>query len=41
MSFIPVFPHDVKVQFGQDLDFSDLLQEHEEKHGKLWKYVNS
>ena len=28
----------VKVQFGQEITFDDLIQEHEQKHGKLWKY---
>jgi len=28
----------VKVQFGQEIMFDDLIQEHEQKYGKLWKY---
>jgi len=28
----------VKVQFGQEIMFDDLIHEHEQKYGKLWKY---
>ncbi len=29
------------VTFGVPLDFTDLIEEHEKKHGKLWKFHNS
>ncbi len=28
----------IQIQFGHEIEFDDLIQEHEEKHGKLWKY---
>ena len=28
----------VKIQFGKEITFDDLIHEHESKHGKLWKY---
>ena len=28
----------VRIQFGHEINFDDLIQEHEDKHGKLWKY---
>jgi len=31
-------PLKVYIQFGQELYFDDLIQEHESKHGKLWVY---
>lgn len=31
-------PLKVHIQFGQELYFDDLIQEHESKHGKLWVY---
>jgi hypothetical protein len=31
--------HDVTVNFGEELDFDDLIKEHEDVHGVLWKYT--
>jgi hypothetical protein len=28
----------VKVRFGKEIPFDDLLEEHEKQYGKLWKY---
>lgn len=28
----------VRIRFGGELQFDDLIDDHEEKHGKLWKY---
>ena len=28
----------IQVQFGKEIHFDDLIQEHEVKYGKLWKY---
>jgi monolysocardiolipin acyltransferase len=28
----------IRIQFGHEINFDDLIQEHESKHGKLWKY---
>jgi monolysocardiolipin acyltransferase len=28
----------IRIQFGHEINFDDLIQEHETKHGKLWKY---
>jgi len=28
----------VKIQFGEEITFDDIIQEHEQKYGKLWKY---
>ena len=28
----------VKIQFGKEITFDDLIHEHESKYGKLWKY---
>ena len=28
----------VQIQFGHEIHFDDLIQEHEAKYGKLWKY---
>lgn len=30
--------HNVTVRFGKEIRFDDLIQEHEAKYGKLWKY---
>lgn len=38
---IPRPGHNVTVRFGPVLDFSDLIQEHEEQYGPLWKYAAS
>jgi monolysocardiolipin acyltransferase len=40
-SMIPKPGHNVKVRFGVELDFDDLIKEHEELHGQLWKYKAS
>lgn len=41
-SSIPnVLGHDVSVYFGEELDFDDLIKEHEEVNGILWKYTAS
>ena len=34
-------PLKVKIKFGKELFFDDLIQEHEKKHGKLWKYESN
>ena len=28
----------VRLQFGKEITFDDLISEHEAKYGKLWKY---
>merc|ERR1712127_935691 len=28
----------VRVRFGDEIDFDDLIREHEAEHGRLWKY---
>ena len=28
----------IRIQFGHEINFADLIQEHEGKYGKLWKY---
>lgn len=28
----------IRVKFGEEIEFDDLIREHEAKHGKLWKY---
>jgi monolysocardiolipin acyltransferase len=28
----------IQIQFGQEIAFDDLITQHEERHGKLWKY---
>eukprot|EP00986_Skeletonema_menzelii_P004897 scaffold1709_cov151-Skeletonema_menzelii.AAC.20 len=28
----------IQIQFGHEINFDDLIQEHEAKYGKLWKY---
>jgi monolysocardiolipin acyltransferase len=38
---IPQPGHDVSVKFGEELDFDDLIKEHEALHGILWKYTAS
>jgi len=38
---LPVPGHDVVVHFGGEIDFSDLIREHEALHGPLWKYRRS
>jgi hypothetical protein len=38
---IPQPGHDVSVIFGEELDFDDLIEDHEALHGKLWKYTVS
>eukprot|EP01038_Epipyxis_sp_PR26KG_P005254 gene5254-7302_t len=40
-SWIPNFGHKVTVRFGIELDFTDLINEHELKYGPLWKYKPS
>ena len=40
-SHIPVPGHDVLVRFGKEIEFDDLIKEHEEKYGVLWKYKAS
>ena len=35
---LPLGGNSVTVRFGEEIDFSDLIDEHERKHGKLWKY---
>ena len=34
----PIPGHDVKLKVGDELDFEDLISEHEAVHGPLWKY---
>jgi len=31
-------PLEIKIKVGKELFFDDLIQEHEEQHGKLWRY---
>eukprot|EP00557_Chaetoceros_sp_GSL56_P013362 CAMPEP_0176482254 /NCGR_PEP_ID=MMETSP0200_2-20121128/3275_1 /TAXON_ID=947934 /ORGANISM="Chaetoceros sp., Strain GSL56" /LENGTH=296 /DNA_ID=CAMNT_0017878553 /DNA_START=357 /DNA_END=1247 /DNA_ORIENTATION=+ len=31
-------PLHVKIKFGEEITFDDLIQEHEQKYGKLWVY---
>ena len=38
ISIIPIPGHKVKIRFGEELDFSDLISVHEKKYGKLRKY---
>ena len=38
---IPRPGHDVTVRFGKEIDFDDLIKEHEAIHGALWKYTAS
>lgn len=40
-SVIPRPGHDVTVRFGEEIDFDDLIEEHEAIHGALWKYTAS
>jgi len=28
----------IKVRFGEEIEFDDLIREHERRHGRLWKY---
>ena len=28
----------IKVRFGEEIEFNDLIQEHITRHNKLWKY---
>ena len=28
----------IKVRFGEEIEFDDLIRDHERRHGKLWKY---
>lgn len=35
---IPRPGHKVRVKFGSEIDFSDLIHDHEAKYGHLWKY---
>jgi monolysocardiolipin acyltransferase len=37
-SLIPKPNHRVDVMFGRELKFDDLIEEHELKYGRLWKY---
>lgn len=30
--------HDIRVRFGEEINFDDIIEEHEKKYGKLWKY---
>jgi monolysocardiolipin acyltransferase len=34
----PQSGHDVKVKFGTQMQFDDLIREHESLYGPLWKY---
>lgn len=39
LSSIPhLIGHDVTVTFGNEVDFDDLVKEHEALYGTLWKY---
>jgi hypothetical protein len=38
-SMLPNIGHDVSVHFGEELDFDDLIKEHEDVQGVLWKYT--
>lgn len=38
---LPRTGHRVHVKVGQELYFDDLIEEHERKHGPLWKYCAS
>lgn len=40
-SVIPRPGHNVVVRFGEEINFDDLIQEHELLHGILWKYKAS
>ena len=33
--------HDIRVRFGEEVTFDDLIEEHENKYGKLWKYSSN
>ena len=30
----------IKVRFGEEIEFDDLIRDHERRHGKLWKYCS-
>ena len=36
-SYVPHLGNKVRVKFGEELDFQDLIDNYESKHGKLWK----
>ena len=38
---VPVPGHRVDVRFGPELHFDDLIDAHERRHGRLWKYTAS
>ena len=40
-SHIPIPGHDVLVILGEEMNFDDLIKEHEDLHGVLWKYKAS
>lgn len=40
-SYIPKLGNKVRVKFGDELHFQDLIDEYESKHGKLWKLPTS
>ena len=40
-NYIPKIGHDVRVRFGDQICFDDLIEEHEKIHGPLWKYKAS
>lgn len=40
ISAVPIPGHKVVVRFSEEVHFADLLAEHEELHGKLWKYAS-
>jgi monolysocardiolipin acyltransferase len=41
LTAIPQPGHHVRVVFGEELCFDDLIEEHERQHGPLWKYSAS
>lgn len=40
-TMIPQLGQNVSIRFGQKIDFTDLIEEHEKRHGPLWKYKGS
>ena len=40
-NLLPLSGNKVDIRFGKEIEFYDLIQEHEEKYGKLWKYKSS
>ena len=38
LTTLPRPGHNVRVLFGEAITFDDLIEEHEARHGKLWKY---